>query len=164
MNDLDHKLICFIDDNTKLQNLFISSIKIVSRKESINLIKKNKIHKVFISTSNLLKDVKKDIFEVYSELGVSVKIVPSISKIINEKYILPSLRNIELRDLLGREPIKPNSKLFKKVIYKKTILITGAGGSIGSELCSQIIEFRPKKIILLESSEFALFTVFEKLK
>ena len=160
----NHKLICFIDDDKSLQNMYIASVKVVSRENSLQLVKKNKFDKIFISIKNLNKNLNKEIFDLYSEYGISIQITPSIEEIINTNFSNLNLRKIELTDLLGREPVKPNNNLFKKVIYNKIILITGAGGSIGSEIFKQILNFNPKKLIILDSSEFNLYKILENIE
>ena len=89
--------------------------------------------------------------------------LPSLSSLVEGKVSIESIRHVEVQDILGRVPVAPQSKLLKKNIKEKNILITGAGGSIGSELCRQIINLKPKKIILFDHSEFNLYTIDHEL-
>ena len=162
--NLDQELVCFIDDDKKLQGLLILSKPIMSRNKSFKFIKQHNVKKLYISVVNPSKRLKQEIFNQYSDLGITIQIIPSINKLIDKNYPLQKLRNIELEDLLARSPTKPNLILLKKAIKNKTILISGAGGSIGSEICNQIIDYSPKKIIILDSNELALFNVLNKIK
>ena len=99
-----------------------------------------------------------------SDYPIKVKIIPSISKLIDSQFKIDQLKDIKIEDLLGREPVEPNHKLMAKTISNKTVLVTGAGGSIGSELCRQIIVLKPQKLILMDISEFAIYKLLEELK
>ena len=99
-----------------------------------------------------------------SDHPLKVKTIPSISSLISGRAEITELKDIKIEDLLGREPVEHNPDLMAKTIAEKTVLVTGAGGSIGSELCRQIISWKPKKLILLDVSEFAIYTLLEELK
>ena len=94
---------------------------------------------------------------------VLVRTLPSFSDLVQGKVTVSDIRELDINDLLGREPISPNQILLAKNITNKVIMITGAGGSIGSELCRQIIDLNPKAILLIEQNEFALYRIHQEL-
>ena len=100
---------------------------------------------------------------IWSLYPVVVRSLPSVSELAQGKVKVNDLLEIDIRDLLGREPVKPNAKLLKINISKKVVLVTGAGGSIGSELCRQIVFLKPKKIVLYEISESSLYQIEQEL-
>ena len=112
---------------------------------TINRIKRNKI----IEKLNLYK--------------LAVKTLPSISEIVDGRITVSDIKDLNIEDLLNREEVKPDNKLLNKNIYLKTVLVIGAGGSIGSELCRQIVKLKPNKLILLELNEFILYKIYEEL-
>ena len=97
-------------------------------------------------------------------LPLHIRTLPSFYDLTNHRVSLNDIRELNLDELLGRQPVKPNYKLLQKCIYNKTVLVTGAGGSIGSEICRQIIANNPKQILLLENSELALYNINSELK
>ena len=99
-----------------------------------------------------------------SDHPLKVKTIPSISSLISGGFEIAELKDTKIEDLLGREPVQHNPDLMAKTIAEKTVLVTGAGGSIGSELCRQIILWKPRKLILLDVSEFAIYALLEDLK
>ena len=92
-----------------------------------------------------------------------VKTLPSISELVDSKITISDIKDLYINDLLNREEVKPNYELLNRNIKSKVILITGAGGSIGSELCRQIIKLKPKKLLLAEINEFALYKIYNEL-
>ena len=100
---------------------------------------------MFIATSFKQSSVRQKVLDIVSEYPIKVKMIPSISKkFIDSTFKIDHLKDIKIEDLLGREPVEPNHKLLSKTISNKTVLVTGAGGSIGSELCRQIVILKPK--------------------
>ena len=106
---------------------------------------------------------RNEIINFLEPFPVVVRSLPSVSELAQGKVRVNDLLEIDLRDLLGREPVKPNTKLLKINITKKVVLVTGAGGSIGSELCRQIVFLKPKKLILYDISEAALYQIDQEL-
>ena len=94
---------------------------------------------------------------------MSVKTLPSISEIVDGRVSVSDIKDFNINDILNRDEVKPNNELLNKNINSKTVLVTGAGGSIGSELCRQIVRLKPKKLLLLELNEFALYKIYEEL-
>ena len=112
-----------------------------------------------------MEEVKRNkIINKLNKFKLVVKTLPSISEIIDGRVTVSDIKDVNIDDLLNRDEVEPDISLLNKDIDKKIILITGAGGSIGSELCRQIIKLKPKKILLLELNEFALYKIYEELK
>ena len=126
--------------------------------------KKLEIETLLLAIPNGLDAVRRRVFDMVSDHPLKVKTIPSISSLIADKFEITELKDIKIEDLLGREPVQHNPELMAKTIAERTVLVTGAGGSIGSELCRQIILWKPKKLILLDVSEFAIYTLLEELK
>ena len=104
---------------------------------------------------------RNQIIKKLSKYKLIVKTLPSISEIIDGRVTISDIKDLNIDDLLNREQVKPDRKLLNKNIKNKVVLVTGAGGSIGSELCRQIIKLKPSKLLLLELNEFALYNIYE---
>ena len=162
--NLEYEPIIFIDDDITLSNSEIDNIKVLTFDKSIELIKSKNIKTVLFAISNISIENKKLIFNKLEKQDVRVKIFPDIQNFNDKKIDINQFSNISIEEILQREEIPPIPKLLNKNIYKKTVLITGCGGSIGSELCRQILRISPNKIICLDNSEFALYQISEELK
>ncbi len=147
-------IVCFIDDNKDLWGSYISGIPIRSPDSLANM--QNISKTIYLAIPSLTKDQYKNIFSKISKLGFEILKVPSLYEIASGKITINELRPLNIEDILGRDEVSPNYELLEESIKGKTILITGAGGTIGSELSKQILNIFPKKIILLEMSEPAL--------
>ena len=152
----------FIDDNKELWRRSLNDIPI----RSIDFLKNNihKIDQVLIAIPSLKKRSYKKILDRLSEYNISVLTIPSLSEIASGKSKINSLRPILIEDILGRDEIAPDHLLLSESINNKSILITGAGGSIGSELARKILEINPSKLVLLEINEPSLYQIQRELK
>lgn len=150
----------FVDDNESITNRYIKGIVIKSR----NYLEKNisSIDQILIAIPSLNKERQKNIFNYLQKLNIPVLKVPPLSDIYLGTKI-NQLRPLEIEDILGREPVKNQFQLINKGISQSIICITGAGGSIGSELCLQILRSQPRKIILIDQSEHNLYQINNKL-
>ena len=160
--NLDFKVIGFLDDNTKLEKKFLLGKKIYSSNLKKLSMVRNVSH-VFIAMPSIKRSKRNQIIKKLSKYKFIVKTLPSISEIIDGRVTVSDIKDLNIDDLLNREQVKPNIKLLNKNIKKKVVLVTGAGGSIGSELCRQIIKLKPRKLLLLELNEFALYKIYEEL-
>ncbi len=151
----------FFDDNALLNGRYIKGIKIIN---STNINKHIKsIDKVFLAIPSLKQLEKKKIINKLLKLKIEVLQIPTVEEISSGKFKVDNLRQIPIQDLLGREAIQIKSKSIDALIKGKITLVTGAGGSIGTELCNQILKSNPSKIILLENSEPSLYLANQKL-
>jgi len=155
----EYSPVAFIDDDKRIQKSSIQGITVFKREEINNLITKYSIKRVLLA---MPRDNKKRIAKVLSRLeNLSVEIlsIPGSADLVSGKAKIDELHDVSIEDLLGRDSVKPNRELLQANITDKVVMITGAGGSIGSELCRQILIQRPKKIVLMELSEFALYKI-----
>ena len=159
------KVVGLIDDNPLLKGRTIMGIKVLGNREDIGkLVNKYQIQQVFITTpSNSGKQIR-EIIQQCKKSRVLFKMLPPLSKTFNNKVGISLLQNVKLEDLLRRGPAQLDIGSIEKMIEGKTIMVTGAGGSIGTELCRQIALFKPKRLICFEISEFFLYQLELKLR
>ncbi|MDB9891193.1 polysaccharide biosynthesis protein [Alphaproteobacteria bacterium] len=160
----NYRVRLFIDDNRELDGKNLGGVPISNLDHAKKKFEKLKIETLLLAIPSDIDTTRRRIFDMLSDRPLKVKAIPSISSLISGGFEVSELKDIKIEDLLGREPVQHNPELMAKTIAKKTVLVTGAGGSIGSELCRQIILWKPKKLILLDVSEFATYTLFEELK
>jgi FlaA1/EpsC-like NDP-sugar epimerase len=151
--------IAFIDDDVSKHGTFINFTKVYAFKELKNIIDKRNAKNILLAIPSLSANGKRDLLKKLSKYPVEVKLLPSLSSLVEGKISIENIRHVEVQDILGRVPVSPKSSLLKKNIQGKNILVTGAGGSIGSELCRQIIHLKPSKIVLFDHSEFNLYSI-----
>ena len=154
----------FLDDNEQLHRQVLIGKTVYSPLSLEKLIKSKDIRLVFLALPSINRRSRNEIIAYLNKYKLIVKTLPSISEIVNEKITLSDIKDLNIDDLLNREEIKPNKKLLEKNINNKNILVTGAGGSIGSELCRQIIKLKPDKLLLLDLNEFSLYKIEDELK
>ena len=151
--------IAFIDDDESKHGTFINFTKVYAFKELKNIIDERNAKNILLAIPSLSANGKRDLLKKLSKYPVEVKLLPSLSSLVEGKVSIENIRHVEVQDILGRVPVSPKSSLLKKNIHGKNVLITGAGGSIGSELCRQIIHLKPNKIVLFDHSEFNLYSI-----
>ena len=155
-------ILFFVDDSPFLKGRTLDGIPIKYPNEIFK--NESKINKVLIAISSISTSRKNEIKRNLEKLKIPIFIVPSVEDIISKKITINSDKNLFIDDLLGREKVLPDPLLLSEGIKNESILITGAGGSIGSELCRQITKLNPSKIVLLELSEIALYKIDKELK
>ena len=155
----------FIDDDLTLKNHFIQNLKVLGDRKEISVIR-SKVNslEVFLAIPKIPLNKRKELLKFLEDKKVIVRTIPSLNDIASRVVNIDDIRDIDITDLLEREVIAPNHNLLATCIKDKNILVTGAGGSIGSELCRQIIPLKPKRIVLLEHSEHNLYTINIELK
>ncbi|MDB4848160.1 polysaccharide biosynthesis protein [Candidatus Pseudothioglobus singularis] len=159
----EYNPVAFIDDANELYNNFINGLKIYSQDDLKFLIEKKNIKEVFLAIPSLSRNRRKEIINYLELFPVLVRSLPGVSELAQGKVKVNDLLDIDVNDLLGRELVSPNKSLLKTNIFEKVVLVTGAGGSIGSELCRQILSLNPKKIVLYEMSESSLYIIEQEL-
>ena len=160
---IEYNHVAFVDDNPIIQNSHINSIPVVSASKLLSLIKEKEISEVLLALPSISRKQRNEIIERLSQLSVRVRSLPSVLELAQGKVKVNDLREVEIKDLLGRDPVAPNKKLLKIKISDKVVMVTGAGGSIGSELCRQILFLKPKRLILFEISESSLYKIDREL-
>jgi FlaA1/EpsC-like NDP-sugar epimerase len=155
----EYKVLYFCDDDKKLQNKSIDNISILSCSNLKELIKNQQIDLLIIAIPSLEKSKIKTIHNDFNKYFNDIKILPPLSEILKNDTFSKQLKDISVEDLLARNPKDLDKKAIQKFIKDKTILITGAGGSIGSEIVRQCINFNAKELILIDHSEYNLYTI-----
>lgn len=153
----------FIDDNAKLHGTYLLGNKIFSPKDISKLVQKYNIKVILLAIPSASRRERKAIIDSLIPLKIKVQTIPDMEEILQGNAKIDELREVKIEDLLGREPVLPNQELLQKNILNKTVMVTGAGGSIGSELCRQIVLNKPNILILFEISEFSLYSIHQEL-
>lgn len=151
---LHYNVVGLIDDDKVKKNQVMCGAKVLGGRSEIERICREKmVEEIVFAIYTLPLSEKKEILEICTKTGCKVKVMPGIEAVLSGNFGFNSMRNIEIEDLLEREPVKFDNNLIKEDLCGKTVLVTGGGGSIGSELCRQIIPFRPKLLIILDIYE-----------
>lgn len=153
----------FIDDDPQLTGAYIFGKRIYAANELVNVVKKLDIAQVFLAIPSISRARKRKIIDQLADISIKIKALPSLQEIADDKVTVSSMRKIDILDVLDRQTVEPDQKLLQKNIADKCVLVTGAGGSIGSELCRQILINKPKCLVLYELSEFALYSIHQEL-
>ena len=163
-NSPEFKVIGFLDDNEQLHRQVLLGQTVYSPSKLEKLVQTKNIILVFLALPTISRNKRNQIITNLNKYQLNVKTLPSISEIVDGRITISDIKDLNIDDLLNRDEVKPDIQLLNKNIISKTVLITGAGGSIGSELCRQIVRLKPYKLLLLELSEFALYKIQDELK
>ncbi len=163
-NSPEMRVVGFLDDNPQFQNQRIFGQNVYDPHKIDMIIDKKNIDLVLLALPSINRMKRNQIIDYLNKFKITVKTLPSIQDIVDGKISVSDIKDLTIEDLLDREQVKPNLELLEKNINSKIVLVSGAGGSIGSELCRQIIRLKPKKLLLLELNEFALYRINEELK
>lgn len=160
-----YNVVGIIDDNKSKIGCQISGVEVLgNRNDIISICKKYNVDIIFFSISKIDTKNRKEIIEICQHTGVKVRILPSTQDIIRNKRLLDNLRDVEIEDILGRDPIHLDNNNISEIIKGKVVLVTGGGGSIGSELCRQIASFEPKQLVIFDIYENNLYNIEMELK
>ncbi len=158
-----YKVMGFVDDNPKVRGTILRGLKVFNPKKLPTLIQTHNLKHILLAVGNAPRSQRSAIISKLEPLGISIKTIPAMGDILNGKSKIEDIKDVDVEDLLGRDPIKPNQSLLSASINGKNILVTGAGGSIGSELCRQIIKLSPLRLVLYELNEFNLYQLEQEL-
>jgi len=161
-NEYNH--VAFLDDSTDKQGSYIGGVSVESPSKLSELIEEKNVSEVLLALPSISRKHRNEIIEALRLMPASVRSLPSVSDLAQGKVRIDDLREISIKDLLGRDAVEPNRELLKANIADKVVMVTGAGGSIGSELCRQIVFLKPKQLILFEVNEFSLYQVDQELE
>jgi FlaA1/EpsC-like NDP-sugar epimerase len=157
---LQYYVVGFLDDDPGKRGRAVHGITVLGKIETLpEVIEEYEIEQVFISIPSATGPQMRKILDVCEGCGVAYKTLPAIGEIMNGKVSIKSLRDVSFEDLLGRSPVKLDTAGISNCLAGRTVMVTGCGGSIGSELCRQLVSFRPERLILLDSSEANLFMI-----
>jgi FlaA1/EpsC-like NDP-sugar epimerase len=153
----------FIDDNKKLQNLELMGVPILAMAKLAKFVDQQNISEILLAIPSVSRNERNEIIRRLQHLRVRIRTLPGLSVLVRDQVGIADLHELEIEDLLVRELAVPDESLLRQQVYGAVVLVTGAGGSIGSELSCQILKRSPKVILLLELNEFALYSVQREL-
>jgi len=162
-NKVNYKVIAFVDDSSEKSGKRIDGVPIFGGNELRNVIERNKVDELVISIQNISKSRKRDIIETCLSYDIKVKNVPPVERWINGELNYRQIKKVNIEDLLERDPILLDKVAMSNILRGKVVLVTGAAGSIGSEIARQVLSFYPKKIILLDQAETPLYELEKEL-
>ncbi len=157
-------VVAFLDDKIVLQGALIDNVPVYSPNELPRLIERKLITRVLLAVPSASRHRRADIIRRVEGYGLLVQTIPNLAEIASGIASVDELREIDVGDLLGRDPVPPNPRLLEACIRGKSVMVTGAGGSIGSELCRQIVRLMPRRLVLFEASELALYNIDRELR
>ena len=162
-NSHKYSVSAFIDDDIQLKGAYILGKRIYDADELVELVDRLDISQIFLAMPSISRARKRQIIDKLAGISIQIKELPSLEEIADGKVTVSSMRKVDILDVLDRQTVEPVASLLQLNITDKCVLVTGAGGSIGSELCRQIIKNRPKCLVLYELSEFALYSIHQEL-
>lgn len=164
LNGEQYHPVMFVDDDTTLQKSTILGIPVANPKSITQLVKQKNIGRILLAMPSASRSRRREVLDKLENLPVPVLSIPGMSDLVDGSMRIDELQDVKIEDLLGRDAVAPKTKLLHANIQGKVVMVTGAGGSIGSELCRQIIRCQPKTLVLFELSEFALYSIDQELK
>ncbi|NWO01499.1 MAG: polysaccharide biosynthesis protein [Idiomarinaceae bacterium] len=163
INGSEFHPVLFVDDDKKLQGTSVLGMPVLAAGNIEDKARELDIQRILLALPSTLRSRRRQILDALEALPVKVQTVPGMADMVNGDLSIDQLQDVRVEDLLGRDPVTPAPQLMEKHITGQTVLVTGAGGSIGSELCRQILKQRPKALVLYELSEFALYAIEREL-
>lgn len=162
---LDDKVCCFIDDNNNKKGRYVDGVPVIGNRDHImEAVQKYKINQIVFAIPTASPEQKRDILNICKETGCEIKVIPGIYQLVKEEVSISSLKDVSVEDLLGREQVKVNIEEIIGYVNNKVVMVTGGGGSIGSELCRQIAAHGPKQLIIFEIYENNAYDIEQELK
>lgn len=155
--------VAFLDDDASLIGRMIDGVPVYSGEQIEKMIKDTGVREVLIALPSVSRARRREILNALGQFPLHVRIVPGFMDLASGRVKVNDLQEVEIGDLLGREPVAPDTALFEHCIRDQAVMVTGAGGSIGSELCRQIVTCAPSALILYEHSEYALYSIHDEL-
>ncbi len=162
-NSVEFRAVAFVDDDPSLQGVMIRDTKVHSPDHIGYVVQAYGISRILLAVPSASRGVRAKLIERLESLGLPVLTIPGMTDLVDGKMKIDELQDVKIEDLLGRDAVTPNSSLLTANITGKVVMVTGAGGSIGSELCRQIIQQSPSRLVLFEASEFALYEIDKEL-
>jgi len=159
----EYQPVAFFDDNPALQNSELAGLRVYPPSNLASVVCNKQIDELLLAIPSASRVRRAEIIERLEGLHCKVKLVPGMADVVSGNFTTDAIREVEIEDLLGRESVLPDAGLLGRCIAGKVVLVSGAGGSIGSELCRQIVRLKPTRLVLMELSEFALYSIEQEL-
>ncbi len=161
---IEYKPVCFIDDSPRLRHKTLAGLRVYSPDDLDEAALTHDVSEIVVAIPSASSAQKRRLMQRIERSGLPVKILPTMFGMLEQTTAVSDIREVDVADLLGRDPVEPQPDLFARNIAEKVVMVTGAGGSIGSELCRQIVSQQPRRLILLDHSEFALYSIDQELR
>ncbi len=156
--------VLFFDDNPALHDTVIAGIPVCNPEFAFDIMDKYDCNQLLLAIPSATRSRRREIIQKFEGHNIQMKTVPGMGEIVNGTVLVKDIREVGIEDLLGRDPVPPFQDLISTCITGKAVLVTGAGGSIGSEICRQVLLNKPKKLVLFERTEFALYSIEQEIK
>jgi len=163
VHNAEMRAVGFLDDDVRLHGHMMNGLRIYNPDHLKELVERLQVGTVLLALPSATRQRRNEMLAQIRHAGVAVRTLPGLIDLAQGRVQISDLRDLDIEDLLGRDAVPPDTALLRSKIHNKVVLVTGAGGSIGSELCRQILQFKPSKLLLIELSEFALYTVHQSL-
>ncbi len=159
-----YSLLGFVDDDPAKIGRSINGVQVYAGKEIATIVEKEGVTDILLALPRVSRERRNRIIEGLRHLPVHIRTLPGMADLTSGRVTVQDFRELDIEDLLGRDPVPPDADLMARDLAQKTVLVTGAGGSIGGELCRQILRQRPRQLLLLDHSEFALYSMHQELE
>jgi FlaA1/EpsC-like NDP-sugar epimerase len=163
-NSHEMRVVGFLDDDDRLHGHVLNGLQIYNPADIEEIASHKGITDVLLAMPSASRERRNQIIGLLSKLKISVRTLPGLSDLVSGKVTLSDVRELDIDDLLGRESVKPNGLLINRSTHNKTVMVTGAGGSIGGELCRQVLKTQPMRLLLVDMSEFALYQIHQEIQ
>ena len=157
------KLLAFVDDDAAKVGRSVNGVPVVSPADVADLVSREKVTDILLALPSASRERRASIIESLRSLPVHIRTLPGLADLASGRVTVQDFRELDIEDLLGRDTVPPNKALLARNLVGKVVLVSGAGGSIGSELCRQILAERPRRLLLVDHSEFALYSIHQEL-
>jgi FlaA1/EpsC-like NDP-sugar epimerase len=162
--DSNYRVVAFLDDDAQKIGSVVRGVSVFPRSKLKKLIDRTQAERLFLAVPGLSREEKRQIIEFVAQYKIRVQSVPRFHELISGEASIDALQEVAIEDILGRNPVSPDFALLGNLLEDKVVLVSGAGGSIGSELCREIVKLKPRKIVLFELSEYALYALERELR
>ncbi len=159
-----YRPVAFVDDNRSLEGRIVSGLPVYSGCQIDQMIRVTGAQELFLAIPSATKAHRQKVLDTLQRYPLHVRTIPGLADIASGKVKVEDLQEVDIADLLGRDEVPPSAELFEACILGKAVMVTGAGGSIGSELCRQVMRSQPRVLVLFEHSEFALYSIHSEIK
>lgn len=163
MSGPEFKPVIFFDDNPDLHGTTVAGVRVYPPKYAEDIMEQHECHQLLLALPSATRAQRKDIIQRFESKNIQLKTIPGMGDLVTGSVTIEDIREVGIEDLLGRDPVPPFEDLISSCVDGKVVLVTGAGGSIGSELCRQILKRKTEKIILFEQSEYSLYKLAQEL-